>query len=85
LPDQLSELVQDYLPAVPIDPFDGQPIRYRRTDDGFLLYSVGADRTDDGGVMKRNTNKPDIVIEIDMPKSGAKISSSASGDREKSN
>ena len=36
----------------PIDFMDGQPLRYRLTDDGhFLLYSVGLDCTDDGGKM----------------------------------
>jgi hypothetical protein len=41
LPDQLGELVPRYLPALPLDPFDGQPIRYSRADA--LLSSVGDD------------------------------------------
>lgn len=36
-------------PALPIDRFDGRPLRYRLTEEGPLLYSIGADRIDDGG------------------------------------
>jgi hypothetical protein len=49
VPGQLEQLVPDYLDAVPIDPFDGQPIRYRRTDPGYVLYSVFEDGQDNGG------------------------------------
>lgn len=34
---------------IPDDPFSGEPFRYRRNDDGFILYSVGCDGDDDGG------------------------------------
>ena len=46
---QLEDLVPDVLPAVPLDPFTGQPLVYRPTADGPLLYSLGYDRRDDGG------------------------------------
>jgi hypothetical protein len=32
-----------------IDPFDGQPLRYKKKGSGFIVYSVGADKVDDGG------------------------------------
>jgi hypothetical protein len=49
-PTSLSELVPELLSAVPRDPADGQPLRYRLTPDGtFLLYSIGSDGVDDGG------------------------------------
>lgn len=41
----LQALVPEYLDAVPMDGFDGQPIRYA---DG-VVYSVGEDFADDGG------------------------------------
>jgi hypothetical protein len=46
-PAKLEEL---NLGSMMIDPFTGQPFRYK-TDPrrGFLLYSVGSDRQDDGG------------------------------------
>ena len=32
-----------------IDPFSGQPLQLKRTDDSWLIYSVGKDGVDDGG------------------------------------
>ncbi|HVP12086.1 MAG TPA: hypothetical protein VMV94_12975, partial [Phycisphaerae bacterium] len=55
-PPSLTELVSIYLEAVPLDPFDGQPLRYRRQGDSdYLLYSVGYNQIDDGGT--RQTRK----------------------------
>jgi hypothetical protein len=49
LPDSLDQLVPEYLPSVPTDPYDGKPLRYRTTDQGYELYSAGEDGIDDGG------------------------------------
>ncbi|AQT67585.1 hypothetical protein STSP2_00733 [Anaerohalosphaera lusitana] len=38
-----------YLDELPIDPYSGKPLVYKRTPDGFTLYSVGADFEDDNG------------------------------------
>jgi hypothetical protein len=48
-PASLVQLVPDYLPAVPLDPYDAQPLRLRRLSDGVQLYSIGFDQKDDGG------------------------------------
>jgi hypothetical protein len=40
LPATLDELLPDFLTAVPVDPFDGAPLRYRTTDYGYAVYSV---------------------------------------------
>jgi len=49
-PEQLNQLTPEFLPAVPLDPVDAQPLRYRRNGDGtFVLYSIGPDNKDDGG------------------------------------
>jgi hypothetical protein len=56
LPGGLEELVVEYMEAVPIDPFDGKPIKYKRAERGYLLYSVGMDGKDDGG-KERTTKK----------------------------
>ncbi len=52
VPERLEELVPQYLKEVPSDPFDGNPIRYRRTDPGYCLYSVFEDGQDNGGKEK---------------------------------
>jgi hypothetical protein len=48
-PQQLTDLVPELLPAVPLDRYSGQPLRYRLADDRPLVYSVGPDRTDSNG------------------------------------
>ena len=42
-------LLPKCLAAIPIDPFSNQPLVYRRSDTGYLLYSVGPDGEDNGG------------------------------------
>ena len=49
LPGDLKELTPRFLDAVPTDPFDGAPLRYRRPARGYVVYSVDADGHDDGG------------------------------------
>ena len=56
-PETLDALVPKYIEALPHDVIDGQPLRYRRTDDGrFLLYSVGMNAKDDGGASGGKTS-----------------------------
>jgi len=50
-PDALADLTPALLPEVPRDPFDGQPLRYRRLDDGAVIYSVGPDGQDNNGTL----------------------------------
>lgn len=49
LPEAIADLVPAYLPGMPTDPFDGQALRYRKLDRGFVVYSVGENLNDDGG------------------------------------
>jgi hypothetical protein len=39
-PDRLEDLVPRYLSAVPSDPSDAQPLRYRRTEDGVIVSTL---------------------------------------------
>ncbi len=49
-PDALNALVPKFIEKLPHDVINGQPLKYRRTDDGqFVLYSDGLNETDDGG------------------------------------
>lgn len=52
LPENLADLTPGLLPIVPADPFTGGPLRYRRTDRGFVIYSVDRDGLDNGGLKK---------------------------------
>jgi len=48
-PATLDALFPDHLDEIPVDFFQEKPFVYQRTDDGFLLYSLGANGRDDGG------------------------------------
>jgi hypothetical protein len=54
IPDALDSLVPRYLPALPIDPIGGAPYVYRQQVDSYLIYSIGWNRRDDGGVVAEN-------------------------------
>jgi hypothetical protein len=47
LPQDLSALVPEFLDEVPVDDFDGQPLRY--SAERKIVYSVGKNLKDDGG------------------------------------
>lgn len=49
-PATLAELVPHYLPVRPLDYSTGQPLRYKLKDGKPLLYGLGKDGVDDGGV-----------------------------------
>jgi hypothetical protein len=54
-PETLATLMPRFIEKLPPDIIGGQPLHYRRTDDGkFLLYSVGWNETDDGGVTAKD-------------------------------
>lgn len=49
-PENLSQLTEaGYMEDIPMDPYSDGPLVYRRTEDGFTLYSVGMNFKDDGG------------------------------------
>jgi hypothetical protein len=53
-PESLDMLVPQFIAKLPHDIINGQPLHYRRTLDGQLvLYSVGWNETDDGGVVEQ--------------------------------
>ena len=50
-PDRLDALVPAFIAKLPADVTTGEPYKYQRIDDGrFILYSVGWNQKDDGGV-----------------------------------
>ena len=51
-PETLMALAPRFISSLPDDVITGEPYKYRLTDDGrFVLYSVGWDEKDDGGVL----------------------------------
>ncbi len=84
-PESLAALVPKYLSAVPLDPFGDGPLVYRRTDDGYLLYSVGANGIDDGGQRvsryeATNLKKGDLFFDASPDMPGEEASPQAGND-----
>jgi len=62
-PESLSMLAYQFLPGIPLDPFSGRPLIYKRMGTGFKIYSVGSNMTDDNGVETWEINQ--LVAEKD--------------------
>ncbi len=70
LPASIDVLVPVYLDAVPLDPFDGNPMRFAVTDEGIVIYSIYEDLTDDGGIVARQKIRPhnlDVGFRLNRP------------------
>ena len=46
-----------YLDAVPSDPYGGRDLRYDKLGPGFVVYSIGKDFRDDGGMERLPASK----------------------------
>jgi hypothetical protein len=67
-PDNLDAIVPGFLEQIPVDPIDGQPMRYRRNEKGgFDIWSIGINRIDDGGKwepQKPSREQADWVLQV---------------------
>ena len=55
-PAALDALTPEFIPTLPPDVINGEPLHYRRLDgEHYRLYSVGWNGRDDGGIVGRNT------------------------------
>ena len=60
LPSSLGDICPAYMPFVPLDPFaNGAPLIFKTSPDGLTVYSVGLNRTDDGG-----DDEKDVVFRV---------------------
>jgi hypothetical protein len=81
----LNDLVPQYFPSVPLDPFDGHPFRYRVREDGkWIVYSVGPNQLDEGGVEtgkspKRASDPGDLIFCECQPEKDQKRLSDSKG------
>ncbi len=60
LPATIEVLVPKYLDSVPVDPFDGKPMKLAVTEEGIVIYSIDENLVDDGGdvAQRDNLNHP---------------------------
>ena len=57
-PERLQDLVPQYLSAVPLDPFDGAPLRIVRNGGAVVVYSISQDGEDQGGTLLNDPTDP---------------------------
>jgi hypothetical protein len=57
-PGSLTALVPTFLPAVPLDPYTGEPLHFAKLESGVVVYSVGSDRRGDGGTLDPLSSPP---------------------------
>ena len=60
-PESLDALSPAFLQAVPTDPFTSKPLVYVREGEGFLVYSIGLNGKDDGGLTE--TEEDDRAVD----------------------
>jgi type II secretory pathway pseudopilin PulG len=68
LPATLDALVPNYCPSLPRDPFDEQPLRYKKLARGYVVYSIGADGIDNAGAERtnrKNMSDYDLTITVE--------------------
>jgi hypothetical protein len=72
-PDRLDELAPKCIDKIPDDLFSGKPLIYRLQDKGYLLYSVGQNGIDDGGLGYDDQPRgDDLAIAMPVPEPTAK-------------
>lgn len=63
-PERLEELIPQFVAAVPLDPFDLQPLRYRREENAFVIYSVSVNGKDENGEKGEFADQGDLPFRV---------------------
>jgi hypothetical protein len=67
-PASLEAMTPELMPRIPVDPYDGKPMRMKMDGADLLIYSVGANGKDDGGnvsdLSDRSLQADDIVFRL---------------------
>ncbi len=65
-PATLDEIIPRWLPQMPLDPFNGKTLRYFTAKNGWLVYSVGPNQTDEHGFKPKygraKPNQPGDIV-----------------------
>ena len=64
LPNSLADLVPTYLAGLPLDPYDGRPLRFRPLNPGYVVYGIGPDGEDNQGDSVRKQGAGDTGLDI---------------------
>jgi hypothetical protein len=69
LPETLNALTPRFTDSIPTDVIDGQPLRYKlKPDGGYVVYSVGWNKTDDGGEIGWEKSSDSKAPRVDFTK-----------------
>jgi hypothetical protein len=66
-PKTLNELKPDFLKQIPVDPYAEKPLLYQLRPNGFVVYSLGPNRKDDGGSPLKSgpvQDEGDLIFEV---------------------
>jgi hypothetical protein len=69
-PACLADLAADDTTAPHIDPFSGAPYVFKTESSGFVLYSVGEDKQDDGGRTREEAEDGQFMLGSGTPRLG---------------
>ena len=61
-PQSLGQLEEELGVNIGTDPFSGNPFIYRKTETGYILYSVGSNGIDDGGRTEDDDPDADDIV-----------------------
>jgi hypothetical protein len=64
MPYGLEELVPTYLASIPLDPYDGKPMRIADRTSSYTIYAVGTDLRDDVGAVRSRFGGRDVGVTI---------------------
>jgi hypothetical protein len=57
-PEQFDQVAPEFVAEFPYDPIDGSMIKFKYDDDELKVYSVGIDKTDEGGTPFEHQHNP---------------------------
>jgi hypothetical protein len=64
-PERIEQLVADFLPAVPVDPRDGQVLRIRQVPGGMVVYTAqDAEAVEGGKLRDRESPRPAPIFRL---------------------
>lgn len=66
MPRDVDALIPQFITALPIDPYDGRPVKIMKSADLLRIYSVGTDAVDNEGESQFPQLEPDIAITIGL-------------------
>lgn len=65
-PKSLEDIPKLWLPEIPLDPYDGKPLRYRILPESIRVYTVGEDRLDDADRIEDENHPPVTYYRIEV-------------------